>query len=196
MKRSNALILMIICLLAIACGPTTASKAVEAPQPLPSATDQPTPTPLPMEKVPVVNDRNSPIATPVIDRGHSPIPTPMTDSETSLTATRPAGLAKTFEELPPEAATLVAKAEEMLSQVPGVDPDAEITLLKAEAKQWRDSSLGCPREGMMYSQVITPGYLFVFQVGDDKQYEFHTDTRETIVLCFIDGKDALEVLQR
>ena len=28
----------------------------------------------------------------------------------------------------------------------------------AKAMQWPDSSLGCPQPGMMYAQIITPGY--------------------------------------
>ena len=90
---------------------------------------------------------------------------------------------------------LVAKATEMLTQLPdfGLTAD-EISPVLIEAKQWRDSSLGCPREGMMYAQVITPGYMIVLQAGD-RLYEFHTDKREAVVLCFIDGEDALPVLQ-
>jgi hypothetical protein len=104
--------------------------------------------------------------------------------------------ARMVEQTPlPGTEKLVAKAKEMLIQLPdfGFTAD-EISPVLIEAKQWRDSSLGCPREGMMYAQVITPGYMIVLQAGD-RLYEFHTDRRETAVLCFINGEDALSVLQ-
>ena len=59
--------------------------------------------------------------------------------------------------------------------------DAEITLVNVEAREWSDSSLGCPRPGMMYAQVITPGYLILLSAGG-KQYEYHASTRN-VILC-------------
>jgi hypothetical protein len=53
---------------------------------------------------------------------------------------------------------------------------------QVEAHQWGDSSLGCPRPGLMYSQIVTPGYLIVIS-GAGKRLEYHTDTRGQIVLC-------------
>jgi hypothetical protein len=43
----------------------------------------------------------------------------------------------------------------------------EITIERAEAVVWSDGSLGCPQPGMMYLQVLTPGYLVVLRVGED-----------------------------
>ena len=90
---------------------------------------------------------------------------------------------------------LVAKAKEMLNQMPGIEGVGDdVSLVTVETMQWRDSSLGCPREGVQYLQVITPGYLILLQAGD-RQYEFHADTGTAVVLCLIDGEDALKSLQ-
>ncbi len=46
---------------------------------------------------------------------------------------------------------------------------------------WPDTSLGCPQKGMMYAQVITPGFRVVLAVND-QDYEYHTDNAR-VVLC-------------
>lgn len=61
----------------------------------------------------------------------------------------------------------------------------EITLVQQEATNWPDSSLGCPEEGMMYAQVITPGYRFIFTAGG-RTYEVHTDEKKFVKLCLVD----------
>lgn len=60
-------------------------------------------------------------------------------------------------------------------------PD-ELDLIDAEAVEWNDSALGCPQPGMMYMQVITPGYRIVL-AHDGKQYTLHTDRGTRAVLC-------------
>ena len=59
---------------------------------------------------------------------------------------------------------------------------AELQVAQVEERQWPDSSLGCPRPGMMYSQIVTPGYLVVIS-GAGKQLEYHTDAGSRVVLC-------------
>jgi len=49
----------------------------------------------------------------------------------------------------------------------GVDPSA-ITVVWVETKEWPDTSLGCPEPGMMYTQVITPGYLVVLDARESR----------------------------
>lgn len=50
----------------------------------------------------------------------------------------------------------------------------DITLVSAEKVQWRDSCLGVQRKGMMCMEVITPGYLIVFETAQGR-YEAHTN---------------------
>ena len=53
---------------------------------------------------------------------------------------------------------------------------------QVEARDWPDSSLGCPQPGVMYAQVVTPGFLIVISAGG-KRLEYHTDSRGTVKLC-------------
>ncbi|WP_026369159.1 hypothetical protein [Kallotenue papyrolyticum] len=56
-------------------------------------------------------------------------------------------------------------------------------VVSAEAVEWPDSSLGCPQPGMMYMQVITPGYRLELSDGT-RRYEVHTDRdASNVVLC-------------
>jgi hypothetical protein len=81
-------------------------------------------------------------------------------------------------ELAPVTQALVDKATEDLSD--RLDTRAgQIVVQSVEAVQWRDSSLGCPKPGMNYLQVITPGYLIRLEVGGEI-YEYHTDKENTV----------------
>ena len=59
---------------------------------------------------------------------------------------------------------------------------AAIQLVRAERREWRDSSLGCPQPGMAYLQVVTPGWLVELRAGR-RTLEYHTDARGRAVLC-------------
>ena len=48
---------------------------------------------------------------------------------------------------------LIEDAKQDLMQRANVSADA-ITVVSAQPVEWRDTSLGCPIEGMMYAQVI------------------------------------------
>jgi hypothetical protein len=84
-------------------------------------------------------------------------------------------------ELPPGSGPLVQLAKEDLVDKLGLAPEA-IQLVSVEAVDWPDASLGCPQEGMMYAQVITPGFLIVLEV-EGQTYEYHTDSTDYVVLC-------------
>jgi len=58
----------------------------------------------------------------------------------------------------------------------------DIKVLQVESRQWPDAALGCPSPGVMYAQVITPGYLIVVQAGS-RVLEYHTDARGRPKLC-------------
>ncbi len=63
----------------------------------------------------------------------------------------------------------------------GVAPES-LQVESVESVDWPDSSLGCPQPGMLYSQVVTPGYLVVVS-GAGKRLEYHADRRGRAVLC-------------
>jgi len=54
----------------------------------------------------------------------------------------------------------------------GIAPTT-ITVKVVEPVDWPDASLACPQPGMMYAQVITPGYRILLEVAG-KSYEYHT----------------------
>ncbi len=82
---------------------------------------------------------------------------------------------------PAEAQAVVRLAREDLAQRLGLAPEA-IRLVSVEAVDWSDTSLGCPQPGMMYAQVITPGYRVMLEAGGQR-YEYHTDEGQFVVLC-------------
>jgi hypothetical protein len=57
-----------------------------------------------------------------------------------------------------------------------------IKLASVEGVEWRNTSLGCPQPGMMYAQVIVPGYRVVLE-AEGQRYEYHTDRGRSVVLC-------------
>jgi hypothetical protein len=59
---------------------------------------------------------------------------------------------------------------------------SDLHVQQVEARQWPDSSLGCPRQGVMYSQIVTPGYLVIISAAG-KQLEYRADSRGRVVFC-------------
>jgi len=57
-----------------------------------------------------------------------------------------------------------------------------IRTISVEGAEWRDASLGWPQPGMVYAQVITPGYRVVLE-SEGVRYEYHTDWGRAVVLC-------------
>jgi hypothetical protein len=82
---------------------------------------------------------------------------------------------------PAEARTAVRLAIEDLVKKTGVRAE-RVCLLRVETVEWSDASLGCPREGMVYAQVITPGFLVVLG-ANGREYTYHTDWGRFVTLC-------------
>ena len=68
---------------------------------------------------------------------------------------------------------MVAKVKADLASRLGISQDA-ISVVSAEAVTWNDSSLGCPIAGMMYTQVLTPGYQIIL-MANGAEYDYRTD---------------------
>lgn len=62
----------------------------------------------------------------------------------------------------PDAAPLVAQALSDPATRTGTSANVW-TVIGVESKQWPDASLGCPKPGVMYIQVVTPGYLITHE---------------------------------
>jgi len=74
----------------------------------------------------------------------------------------------------------IEQARQDLAKRLGVSVD-DIEVQAVEAVEWPDASLGCPQPGMMYAQVITPGYRILLRAGGET-YEYHSD-RKRAILC-------------
>ena len=76
---------------------------------------------------------------------------------------------------------LIEKVKTDLAQRLSVSAN-QINLVEFLEVEWPDSSLGCPDPSLMYTQVITPGYLIRLQaIG--RVFEFHTNKRDQIIYC-------------
>ena len=77
--------------------------------------------------------------------------------------------------------SLIEKAIADLSKRSAVPAD-ELVLLEATPVTWSDGSLGCPQEGMLYAQVLTPGFLIRLQAGD-QDFEYHAGRGTEVIYC-------------
>jgi len=108
----------------------------------------------------------------------SPVSTPSTGSSASPTA-----------DIPAEAQEIASLVEKDLAERLGVATDA-IKVVSVEPMQWSDTSLGCPKPGMAYATVITPGFKIVLE-AEGKMYEYHTGSNN-FVLCQDTSSSGLE----
>jgi hypothetical protein len=58
----------------------------------------------------------------------------------------------------------------------------EVNVVTVEPMEWPDTSLGCPKPGEFYAQVVTPGYVIVVE-GNGQELEYHGDENGNVVLC-------------
>ena len=150
-----------------------------APAPTPAVAPTkaiPTQPPLPTEEQGSARPAN-----PTISVGVVPGATPQVPPLNVTPISTPGGGAGSGPDLPAEAKALLDEARADVAQRAGVAP-SEVQMAQVEEVDWRDGSLGCPQPGMMYPQVITPGYRFVLEAGG-KSYEYHSDRSTRVVLC-------------
>lgn len=112
------------------------------------------------------------------------VPTAMPTREEATVTPTPASRG-TEVELQNEAEQVIRLAREDLARRLGLALE-RIRLVSVQAVQWHDASLGCPKPGMVYAQVITAGFRVVLKARGQR-YEYHTDTAESVILCGADG---------
>jgi len=128
-------------------------------------------SPLGTEAVPGTPAQPTPEVSPGIPARPTPGESPLPEPEVRPVSPLP---------IPP-AAPLDAAVAYLAAEL-NVSPE-EVTVLSFEPVEWSDASLGCPQPGMMYAQVITPGYLFLLEAGG-RRHEVHTDrTGQNVVIC-------------
>ena len=107
----------------------------------------------------------------------SPIATPASAEASPSTAAPEKSMPTPLPETAVPGATPAPQSSDLalanLAATLGIAPTA-ITVKVVEPVDWPDASLGCPQPGMMYAQVITPGFRIVLEV-DGRSYEYHTD---------------------
>ena len=145
--------------------PTTAAPAATQPANSPGAPTEPVQETLPAY----------PLSTPAPELPSSPPPGAGAYPYPPAPGTPPAAQGQ-----PVDAAVLDLVKQDLAKRL-SVTVD-QITVVSATSMEWPDSSLGCPKPGMAYSQIVTPGYRIVLSQGQ-KQYDYHTDASATIVLC-------------
>ena len=67
-----------------------------------------------------------------------------------------------------------AAARKLLADELDLDEE-DFSLDSSEGVGWSDASLGCPKEGYAYAQVLTPGYKLVFNLAG-ASYTVHTNS--------------------
>ena len=84
---------------------------------------------------------------------------------------------------PPDAASemMIALVKQHLAQKLGI-PVEQIVLAGIKPVVWRDASLGCPKPGIDYIQVETPGYNILLEATGNS-YRYHTDETRRFVQC-------------
>ena len=118
--------------------------------------------------------------------GTARVPTRMPSNETADATPQPGPGTPEIGQSP-SARWATQAAQEDLSRRLGLSP-AEISVVSVEAVPWPDASLGCPQPGMMYAQVITPGFRVVLE-AEGHTYVYHSDQADQIVLCHTDGEN-------
>jgi hypothetical protein len=105
----------------------------------------------------------------------TPSPAPSTQGEpTQMNLVLPTPSASDLE-------SLIEKAKEDLAQRLTI-PISDIGLVEAKAVIWSDSSIGCPQPGMLYAQVLTPGYLVKLKY-DSRNFEYHAGKGGALTYC-------------
>ncbi len=103
-------------------------------------------------------------------------------SETATTAAAPSSA--TAGDLPQPGTVEALVAQQIGTQLQ-IKSDQLRLVSKAE-KDWPDGSLGCPKMGVMYIQMVIPGLLLHYTDGT-KQYEVHTDKNGSRAVVCQDG---------
>lgn len=92
--------------------------------------------------------------------------------------------------VPNDTTAVVQRVREDLATRLGIDI-SEITAVETDNVEWSDSALGCPAEGYIYAQVITPG-IFIALEASGQPYNYHADLNGNFVLCGENGEPVIE----
>ena len=80
-------------------------------------------------------------------------------------------------------------AVDQLAAKLGVAAD-DVTVVSSEPVTWRDGSIGCPKKGMGYTQMLVSGHLVLLEV-DGTTYRYHAGSNGAPFLCEGEAQDPL-----
>ncbi|WP_420452334.1 hypothetical protein [Ilumatobacter sp.] len=156
--------------------PTTETDVTHSEPTTPPPTDTD-----PRQSVPSSPEETVPSSAPATPTTTS-ITTPATSPQTSPAGGSSPGSA-TGQAWPTGSEALGRAAVDDTVERLGVDPDA-VEVVVVEEVTWRDSSLGCPRKGMQYLQVLTPGVRVVVEV-DGRRRSYHGTSERDLSYCAV-----------
>lgn len=78
-------------------------------------------------------------------------------------------------------ASMVDDVISLAEEETGIDR-SEIEVVLAEAVTWSDGSIGCPEEGVVYTQALVPGYRVILDVAG-QELAFHASGTGDFRLC-------------
>jgi hypothetical protein len=107
---------------------------------------------------------------------------------TTTTALPPAPTTTTIGDIEmPHDHEVVEAARADLAQRNGVALEA-VSVVRAREVDWPDSALGCPEEGMAYTQAVVSGYQVILQI-DGRVFDYHAGSDGEVFLCPSEERD-------
>jgi hypothetical protein len=119
-----------------------------------------------------------PTSTPLIEKPDLLTPTPSQTSPPILASIEPPDALPVADEVPDK---ILEEVSADLIKRTGAN-QADIQVVKAEAIVWNDGSLGCPKEGEVYIQILIKGYWVVLEVEGTK-YDYRASDKGDFKLC-------------
>ncbi len=168
--RGVELVLLSFCLVALLAGCGAPLAPATAPSSLPTDLIRTPITGATPTAIPETPTADAPTASPAPSATRLPV------NIRTLAPVTPASPGGT--PMSPIADPLVQQARELLTSQLGVAASS-ISVKQVEPVEWPDTSLGCPKPGMLYAQVITPGYRIILE-ANGREYEFHASASRVI----------------
>ena len=117
----------------------------------------------------------TPAETDPTDGTNAPESTPPTTASPDVTASPGDGMSGDVDQ------ELIDEAIEVAAAETGVSAD-EIEVVTAEAVTWPDGAIGCPEEGMGYTQALVPGYRVILDI-DGEEIHLHAGSDGQFFPC-------------
>ena len=113
----------------------------------------------------------------------SPRSLPESSATRAFTPTLPQENTEMMPVTPPDevSAKMVSLVKGHLAQRLNIAVD-QIVVSDIKPVVWRDAGLGCPKPGVDYIQMKTPGYNILLEAGGNT-YRYHTDETKRFVPC-------------